>query len=101
MSSGIPFQFFCLIISNFSIKGNPVLFDWEGTFFEGFITDTENGRKMVLGIVMKNIRIDEIVEKIFKKKILQTSWMSDLTASKYLAIKYCTSNYLELYLKFV
>ena len=47
---------------------------------------------MVLGIVMKNIRIDEIVEKIFKKKILQTSWMSDLTASKYLAIKYCTCN---------
>ena len=51
--------------------------------FEGVIQGTDKGKKYFLGIVMKNIRMDEIVEKLFKKKILQVSWMSQLTCSKY------------------
>ncbi|XP_057311361.1 uncharacterized protein LOC130649151 [Hydractinia symbiolongicarpus] len=63
------------------VTGNPVLFGWDGMFFEGMILGSLKDRQMFLGVVMKNIRLDEIVEKLFKKKILQTSWMSQLTAT--------------------
>lgn len=70
------------------MTGNPVLFGWEGMFFEGMILGSLKDRQMFLGVVMNNIRLDEIVEKLFKKKILQTSWMSQLTASEFLSIAF-------------
>ncbi|XP_057311457.1 uncharacterized protein LOC130649225 [Hydractinia symbiolongicarpus] len=63
------------------VTGNPVLFGWDGMFFEGMILGSLKDRQMFLGVVMKNKRLDEIVEKLFKKKILQTSWLSQLTAT--------------------
>ncbi|XP_057297784.1 uncharacterized protein LOC130628792 [Hydractinia symbiolongicarpus] len=38
-------------------------------------------RKMAFGIVMKNIRLDDIVLKLFNKTILRRNWLSNLRAS--------------------
>lgn len=43
---------------------------------------TKYDRKMAFGIVMKNIRLDEIALKLFNKTVLRRSWLSELRASK-------------------
>ena len=62
------------------VSGTPVLFDWTGMKLEGFIFEKDESKRMALGISIKGVRLDEIVEKLFKKKILQSSWLSNLDA---------------------
>ena len=62
------------------MSGNPVLFDWEGAKLEGFIFGDET-KNMALGISLAKIRLDEIVMKLFKKK-LKSTWLTELDVCK-------------------
>eukprot|EP00111_Clytia_hemisphaerica_P002035 TCONS_00005749-protein len=66
---------------NLNITGNPVLFDWEGLKFQGFIYDNDKGRQMALAVLMENIKIDKIIEKFMKKPFDKIAWMSRARAS--------------------
>ena len=70
-------------ILHFSVTGNPVLFDWEGLKFQGFIYDNDKGRQMALAVVMENIRIAKIVERIMKKPFDKIGFLSEARCCKH------------------
>ena len=78
--------FFSLTIL-FSISGNPVLFDWEGAKFQGVIIETKDGddkkRDFALAVVLKDINVDTIIEKVLKKKPGKLGWMAKATSCKF------------------
>ena len=59
------------------------MYGWD-TYFEGFIIETKNKERLLaFGITMRNIHIDDIVDKFFGYKLQYTSWMSELAVSMY------------------
>lgn len=58
------------------ISANPVLFGWNGAALEGFIFG-ETTKNMALGIALQKIRLDEIVMKLFNKR-LSCKWLNEL-----------------------
>ena len=74
------------VIQHSSISGNPVLFDWEGARFQGVIMETRDGddkkREFALAVVLKDINVDAIIEKILKKKPGKLGWISKATTCK-------------------
>eukprot|EP00794_Sanderia_malayensis_P016608 gene16608-18294_t len=58
------------------ISGNPVLFDWEGAKLEGFMFGDAK-KSMALGISLASIRMDEIIMKLFNKK-LKNTWLTEV-----------------------
>ncbi len=53
-----------------------MLFDWEGAHLEGFISGGSS-KDMALGISLAKVRLDEIVMKLFKKK-LKNTWLTEV-----------------------
>lgn len=57
-----------------------MLFGWKGAALEGFIFGEEE-KNMALGISLQKIRLDEIVMKLFKKR-LSCKWLTELNVGK-------------------
>ena len=57
-----------------------MLFGWDGAAIEGFIFG-EKEKNMALGIALQKIRLDEIVMKLFKKR-LSCKWLSEINVGK-------------------
>ena len=57
-----------------------MLFGWKGATLEGFIFGGEE-KSMALGIALQKIRLDEIVMKLFKKR-LNSKWLTELNVGK-------------------
>ena len=64
-----------------------MLFGWTGLYFEGVIQKTLLANTYFFGLLMKDIRMDEIVEKLFDKKIYEICWMTNVLASKCIQLR--------------
>ena len=79
------------MLNNFSIRvsGVPILWGWDKLSIEGLIwkpKDTKNGQQpekaVAVGIVIEEIRLDKIMEKILGSNLFSVAWFSEMTASK-------------------
>ena len=71
----------------FRVSGTPILWGWDKLSLQGLIwTPTQPGppdKAIAVGMVIENIRLDHLMEKIFGKSLFNSAWFSDMTASKY------------------
>ena len=71
----------------FRVSGTPILWGWDKLSLQGLIwTPTQSGqpeKAIAVGMVIENIRLDHLMEKIFGKSLFASAWFSDMTASKY------------------
>ena len=65
-----------------SLSGTAILFGWDGVKFEGVLFDDAGSSVMALGIIIEKIRMDEIVEKLFDKKLAGITWLTELNVGK-------------------
>ena len=49
---------------------------------EGFIFEKGSSKNMALGISLKGVGLDQIVEKMFKKKIPQSALIAELVSGE-------------------
>ena len=85
---------------NFSVAGTAILFGWDGVEIEGLMYNNAGTPVMALGIVIRKIRLDEIIDKMFKKKLAGVTWLTELTVGKlyvknmvsFIDIEYQTAN---------
>ena len=70
----------------FSLSGTAILFGWDGVKFEGLLYYDGDSPVMALGIIIEKIRMDEIVEKLFKKKLSGITWLTELNVGKMLLL---------------
>eukprot|EP00794_Sanderia_malayensis_P007160 gene7160-7967_t len=61
-----------------NVAGTAILFDWDGIEVDGITYIDKGTSVMALGIVINKIRLDEIVDKLFKKKLAGITWLAEL-----------------------
>ena len=59
-----------------------ILFGWDGVQFEGMIYQDAGMPVMALGLVINKIRLDEVVDKLFKKKLAGITWLTELNVGE-------------------
>ena len=71
------------------VSGVPILWGWGNLSIEGLIwkpKDTKNGQQpakaVAVGIVIEEIRLDKIMEKILGSNLFSVAWFSEMTASE-------------------
>ena len=63
----------------FSLSGTAILFGWDGVKFEGLLYHEAGSPIMALGLIIEKIPMNEIVEKMFQKKLTGITWLTELT----------------------
>ena len=63
------------------LSGSPLLFGMDTLTMEGLTWKEDNTKKFALGIVLKDAKLDDVLEKMVGKK-LSISWIGDMKAGK-------------------
>ena len=61
-----------------SLSATVILFGWDKVKCEGLLYYDGDAPVMALGVIIEKIRMDEIVEKLFKKKMAGVTWLTEL-----------------------
>ena len=73
-------RFAKILVTIYRISGNPVLFDWSGLQLAGFTLPWNGQRQLALAVVIRDLRLDHVLAKLFNKKIARSVWMSSMNA---------------------
>ena len=73
------------------MSGVPILWDWDKASIEGLVWYPKNKGKgkqpdkaVAVGIVIEDIRLDKLMEKIFGDNLFKTAWFSEMVAGMYI-----------------
>ena len=58
------------------------MFGWDGVKFEGLLYYDGSAPIMALGLTIEKIPMNEIVEKMFQKKLTGITWLTELTVGR-------------------
>ena len=68
------------------MSGTAILFGWDGVKFEGLLYHDAGAPIMALGLIIEKIPMNEIVEKMFQKKLTGLTWLTELTVGMMIII---------------
>ena len=76
---------FTFLLFLIRVSGNPILFNMNNLLLEVIIWKNDGKTDVLLGIVLRKARVDEIIYKLLKQKV-DLAWIGDITAGNYFQI---------------